>query len=140
MSFQDFFTNELEVDFLSDLLILNIFFVDSEPCHPGINWPTLPTYTLLLNYQQLIFFLKECHRGDYGSCMLEVTEHHGQMRTICMGCKQDGACQNAMAENFWDFLPANVAAARYARPDPYDRFTKCKPEDSYNQIDRSYCR
>ena len=72
--------------------------------------------------------------------MLEVTEQHGQMRNICMGCKQDGACQNAMAENFWDFLPANVAAARYARPDPYDRFTKCKPEDSYNQIDRSYCR
>ena len=88
----------------------------------------------------MIFFLKECHRGDYGSCMLEVTEQHGQMRNICMGCKQDGACQNAMAENFWDFLPTNVAAARYARPDPYDRFTKCKPEDSYNQIDRSYCR
>lgn len=84
---------------------------------------------------------KSCHQGDYGSCMLEVTEQNGRFRNICMGCKQVDACQNAMAENFWDYLPENVANARYARPDPYDRFTTCKPEDDYNSSgSRSYCR
>merc|ERR1711924_261388 len=53
---------------------------------------------------------KECHRGDYGSCMLEVTEQYGGMRNICMGCKQAEACEAAKAENFWDFLPTAVAA------------------------------
>lgn len=83
---------------------------------------------------------KECHAGDYGSCMLEVTEQNGVLRNVCMGCKQAEACEVAKIENFWDFLPVAVATARYARPDPYDRFTKCKPEDIYNKNDRSYCR
>ena len=43
-------------------------------------------------------------KGDYGSCMTEVTEENGQMKTICMGCKQADACQRAKAENFWDYL------------------------------------
>merc|ERR1712150_268502 len=84
---------------------------------------------------------KECHQGDYGSCMLEVTEENGNMRNICMGCKQQEACEAAKLENFWDFLPTAVATARYNRPIPYDYFTKCKPEDAYNaQYGRSHCR
>ena len=34
---QAFSTNELEVDFLSDLVILKYFFVDPEPCRSGVN-------------------------------------------------------------------------------------------------------
>ena len=34
---QDYSTNELKVDFLSDLVIFNNFFVDPEPCRPGVN-------------------------------------------------------------------------------------------------------
>merc|ERR1712176_1346645 len=84
---------------------------------------------------------KECHSGDYGSCMTEVTEENGTMRNICMGCKQADACQRAKAENFWDYLnDPVVAAARDASP-VYDRFTKCKPETAYNSNNqRSYCR
>ena len=33
---QDFSTNELEVDFLSDLVILKYFFLYPEPCRPGL--------------------------------------------------------------------------------------------------------
>ena len=34
---QDSSTNKLEVDFLSDLVIFKYFFVDPEPCRPGVN-------------------------------------------------------------------------------------------------------
>ena len=35
MCSQDFSTNELEIDFLFDLVIFQYFFVDPEPCRPG---------------------------------------------------------------------------------------------------------
>lgn len=51
-------------------------------------------------------------KGDYGSCMTEVTEENGQMRNICMGCKQANACQRAKAENFWDYLSKSLRSDR----------------------------
>jgi len=82
----------------------------------------------------------ECHQGDYGGCMVEMSVESGTLRQLTMGCKQPQACQMQKSVNFWDFLgDAALIAAREAHA-PYHRFTVCKPETLYNSYQpRSKC-
>jgi hypothetical protein len=82
----------------------------------------------------------ECHAGDYGGCMVEMEVESGTLRKLRMGCKQPQACEMQKSVNFWDFLgDATLIAAREAYA-PYNRFTVCKPETTYNSYQpRSKC-
>lgn len=82
----------------------------------------------------------ECHQGDYGGCMVEMSVESGTLRQLTMGCKQPQACEMQKSVNFWDFLQdATLIAAREAYT-AYHRFTVCKPETQYNSYQpRSKC-